>query len=628
MGNHRTRNFSQEARVASANVAPPTPKRKVADDSDQLEAILEAVADGIVVFDREGRVLHVNLVARELLSFDQRREGIPQTIREVGGPLNPQDERGHPLPEENWPPFRALRGETLRGAGALDATLRTPDGREILINESGAPVRDAHGQITGAVVILRDVTERRRQERQTREALSALLAMAESLMQVQHAPNAAWPRGDMAASQQHEPEFADVARRLAELTCYVLACRTASIVAVEPETTLLHPVSVVGLSPALEAQWWASWSRSRLQHLQERLDPATISALRAGKLVAPTPPRLPRRPWQRRWPAYPTRLAPMQVGDTLVGILAVDGMGDGERGQHGEPSPHWQALIGAAARVGALVLDRERLLRERAAALARELALRKTNEQMDTFVGIAGHELKTPLTSLLLSLYLMERRLQKLIQHCVGRGPDDVNNEDTEPLRTIVVLARQQVERLDRLVNDLLDMSRVRADKLELHQECVDLTHIIQEAMEVQQLLNPTRELLLQVPTALRAPVLADADRIRQVVTNYLSNALKYSPEDRPVAVGIAVNDREARVWVRDEGPGLPAEEREQIWERFHRAKGIAVQSGSGIGLGLGLYICRTIIERHQGHVGVESVPGRGSTFWFTVPLAGQEVDA
>jgi K+-sensing histidine kinase KdpD len=109
--------------------------------------------------------------------------------------------------------------------------------------------------------------------------------------------------------------------------------------------------------------------------------------------------------------------------------------------------------------------------------------------------------------------------------------------------------------------------------------------------------------------------------------TNYLTNALKYSPADRPVAVGITVSDREARVWVRDEGSGLPAEEQTQIWERFHRAREIVVQSGSGIGLGLGLYICRTIIERHQGRVGVESAPGRGSTFWFTVPLARRGVE-
>ena len=115
---------------------------------------------------------------------------------------------------------------------------------------------------------------------------------------------------------------------------------------------------------------------------------------------------------------------------------------------------------------------------------------------------------------------------------------------------------------------------------------------------------------------------MVDADRLGQVVTNYLTNALKYSPTYCPVTVGLDVDARQARVWVRDEGPGLPPEEQEAIWERFHRVKGIEVQSGSGIGLGLGLYICRTIIERHQGQVGVESEPGQGSTFWFTVPLA------
>jgi len=120
-------------------------------------------------------------------------------------------------------------------------------------------------------------------------------------------------------------------------------------------------------------------------------------------------------------------------------------------------------------------------------------------------------------------------------------------------------------------------------------------------------------------------PVVADALRLGQVVTNYLTNALKYSSADRPVEVGLQVNDQQAWVEVRDEGPGIPAKEQEHIWERYHRVKGIEVQSGTGVGLGLGLPISRAIIEQQQGQVGVQSAPGQGSTFWFSLPLAPAE---
>ena len=112
--------------------------------------------------------------------------------------------------------------------------------------------------------------------------------------------------------------------------------------------------------------------------------------------------------------------------------------------------------------------------------------------------------------------------------------------------------------------------------------------------------------------------------RIGQVVTNYLTNALKYSPPDRPVEVGVQEAQQQGYVWVRDQGPGIASEEQGHLWERFHRVAGVEVLSGSGIGLGLGLHISKTIIDHHHGHVGVESQPGQGSTFWFTLPLGRQ----
>ena len=302
----------------------------------------------------------------------------------------------------------------------------------------------------------------------------------------------------------------------------------------------------------------------------------------------------------------------MQVRQTLVGVLRLDGEAKAEA----STGQNRSALISTFARLGALVLERERLLCEREEAHASELALRETQTQMETFLGIAGHELKTPLTSMKLSLQVAERRMRRLVQR------ETVVATDLAPSLDHLAQSLRQVERLDRLVNELLDVSRVRVGKLDLHLEPADLAAIVREAVEQQRQVNPERTLLLHLPTDLALPVVVDADRLGQVVTNYLTNALKYSPTYCPVTVGLDVDARQAKVWVRDEGPGLPPEEQERIWERFHRVKGIEVQSGSGIGLGLGLYICRTIIERHQGQVGVESELGQGSTFWFTVPLA------
>jgi signal transduction histidine kinase len=260
-------------------------------------------------------------------------------------------------------------------------------------------------------------------------------------------------------------------------------------------------------------------------------------------------------------------------------------------------------------------LERERLLREREEARASELASRETQTEMGIFLGIAGHELKTPLTSLKLALQLGERRLRRLIQAEPERA------KDLAPFQEQVMQVAHQATRLDRLVNDLLDVSRARVGRLDLHPEPVDLATIIAEAAEQQRQVNPTRTITFQFPADRRAPITADADRIGQVVTNYLTNALKYSAEERPVVVGLDMEAEQARVWVRDQGPGLPEEEQHLIWECFHRVKGIEVQSGSGVGLGLGLHISRMIIEQHQGQVGVQSAPGHGSTLWFTLPL-------
>lgn len=138
----------------------------------------------------------------------------------------------------------------------------------------------------------------------------------------------------------------------------------------------------------------------------------------------------------------------------------------------------------------------------------------------------------------------------------------------------------------------------------------------------------PDRVINLEIDERLALPLNADADRIVQVISNYLTNALKYSEPERPIFVSVECQGKEAYLAVRDEGPGLPLDQQERIWGRFNRAPGIEVLSNahsSQAGLGLGLYISRTIIEGQGGTVGVQSRPGKGSTFWFRLPLCSVE---
>jgi signal transduction histidine kinase len=239
---------------------------------------------------------------------------------------------------------------------------------------------------------------------------------------------------------------------------------------------------------------------------------------------------------------------------------------------------------------------------------------------METFLGMASHELRTPMTSIMMGLQLLQRRLTRLLPSLVGVAGDAALQVET--LQALAKTVLQQGGRLNRLVNDLLDLSRIRAGRLEQHPELADLTAVVRTAVEEQHQTALERTIRLHVPIEEATPVYADVERIGQVVTNYLSNALRYSAERHPVDVGVQGEGQHVRVWVRDQGPGIPQSEQEHLWEPFHRVPGIEIQSGSGVGLGIGLYLCKIIIEQHGGQVGVESRPGEGSTFWFTLPLA------
>jgi signal transduction histidine kinase len=276
-------------------------------------------------------------------------------------------------------------------------------------------------------------------------------------------------------------------------------------------------------------------------------------------------------------------------------------------------------LLLATLRPAVLFIEQEQLRRDREAARAQEAALRLANQRMEEFIGIAGHELKTPLTSLVGSIQLMGRRMDALLHsECTL---EDHARAAMVRLRELVGRCDQSIRRIGRLVEDLLDETRIRQGRLEFRLGPCDLASVVDEAVQDQVMLNSERS-IRWVAEAHPVPVVADASRIEQVVMNYVSNALKFSREDQPVEVRLYTEEGEARVSVHDEGIGVPVAEQAQVWDCFHQAEGNQVQTGSHVGLGLGLYISKMIIERHHGQVGVESTPDYGTTFWFALPLA------
>jgi signal transduction histidine kinase len=260
---------------------------------------------------------------------------------------------------------------------------------------------------------------------------------------------------------------------------------------------------------------------------------------------------------------------------------------------------------------------------ERTEAQVRAQALQHVQARMDEFVAIASHDLRSPLTAALGFNELAAMRYERLTTTIVPAQPELAGQ--VEAVRTSLQGASQSVERAQRLVDLLFDTTQVRTGKLDLHCLPCDLAAVVQDHVLAQRVANPRRTLQLQVQREGPVPVVADADRIGQVVTNYVTNALKYSPADQPVAVRVGQHGLYAFVAVEDRGPGLATSEQERIWERFYQAAGVHVQSsGAGAGLGLGLHICKAIVEGHGGAVGVKSAVGKGSTFWFTLPLAGE----
>ena len=225
------------------------------------------------------------------------------------------------------------------------------------------------------------------------------------------------------------------------------------------------------------------------------------------------------------------------------------------------------------------------------------------SDAKDVFLADVIHELKTPLAA--------AKAQAQLALHQLGD-----HRTDATTARSLRLIS-QQIDRLNRLVGDLLEASRLEAGSVELQTSQFDLSALLEEMRNRMQPLGDRHPIRINAPEKL--PLIADKDRLEQVLANLLSNAIRYSPEGGPIEVDAETTGDGVHIRVRDRGLGIPREHQQLVFERFGRAHGTSFG-----GLGLGLAISKGIVERHGGRIWVESTgrPGEGSVFHVQLPLA------
>jgi PAS domain S-box-containing protein len=250
------------------------------------------------------------------------------------------------------------------------------------------------------------------------------------------------------------------------------------------------------------------------------------------------------------------------------------------------------------------VAERTRELAEKVEALGRaNVELQKLDRMRSEFVSLVSHQLRAPLTN-----------MHGAVEH-IGANCGIMN---ATCVRMLTIL-NQQVERLDRLVRDVLNTARIESGDLILQPEPVSVLPVVQQVVE--QIRARTTDRPFSLPTKPGLPlVLADRDRVAEVLTNLLDNADKYSPRGTDILIEVQADQTEVTLAVRDSGRGLPPGDLDRVFDKFYRADSSDAQTAYGYGLGL--YVCRQLIEAQGGRIWAENAPGGGAVFSFTLPVA------
>ena len=306
------------------------------------------------------------------------------------------------------------------------------------------------------------------------------------------------------------------------------------------------------------------------------------------------------------------RMVPLKLGQRVVGVLRLS-MEDDPRlfsaerslGVERERSHPGTTFFWTFVDQAASVIERERLRRE---TLQVEV-LRRTDALRAALLSSVSHDLRTPLSSI-------KAAASSLLQ-------EDVQWDD-EARHSFALAIVREADRLNRLVANLLDMSRIEAGALKPEKEWYPINELIQDVVARMQPVLQGRVVHTDLPADL-PPVKLDYLQIDQVLTNLLENAVRYTPAESPIDIGVRLDGEYMLISVADRGPGIPAADLDRVFDKFYRVMETQTKATRTTGSGLGLAVCKGLVEAHGGRIWVENRQGGGAIFQFTLPLGEAE---
>lgn len=535
----------------------------------KFRALLESAPDAIVIVDQAGRIVLVNGQAEVMFGYP-REQMIGQPVELLLPERFRAAHRDHRHIYADAPRTRPMGiGLELRG--------RRSDGSEFPVEISLSPLETEEGLLITSII--RDVTERQRMEQERRALLEqARAAQAEAERAVEMVQRLLSVSDTALAHLTLEELLADLLDRLQD----ALHADAIVIYLLEPESNTLVPRAVKGVAGLLESDVHVPVGRGFAGSIAAEQRPKVLEEVREGDLLNP----LLREKGVRSLLGAPLVIAGRMIGVVNVGTLKPRRFDDDD-----------VRLLQLAGDRIALAVENALLYREAQQAV----------QAREEFLSIAAHELKTPLTTVKGWVELLVAAL---------RDPETV---DAESIAMFAQELQGQVGRLEALIADLLDASRVQQRRLGLRPEPTDLAALAGRVLarfEHAPERTSQHTLVLDAPGPVHG--VWDPDRLDQVLTNLISNALKYSPQGGDVCLRVGLDGDHATVVVTDQGIGISAEEQAQLFQPFARGE-VARRTASGTGLGL--YITTDIVEQHGGTLELESAPGAGTTVRVRLPL-------